>query len=314
MRKLLLILAIVATVVSCGGRQGKKAAASTEDAAAQRVYPMLKVPSMIVEPEEIGRYVAQHYWDAFDFADTTLMGSQADYTEQAMSDYLSVIRNAPREVFGQSINGMLKRAAVDKAMFQHFAELSEKYLFDPNSPFRNDELYIAVLESVLANPSLDEWERIRPQEQLRMEMKNRAGTPATDFTYTLASGAQGTLYDINAPYTLVFINNPGCPACRETTEQIEATPYLKAMINDGTLVVLAIYPDEDLEAWREHASGIPSEWINSYDKDLAMKTDELYDLKAIPTLYLLDGDKRVMLRDETSVQRIAESLYNDQQK
>jgi protein-disulfide isomerase len=314
MKKLLLILTTLAVVASCGGRQGKKAASSTENAAAQKVYPMPKVPSMIVEPEEIGRYVAQHYWDAFDFADTTLMGSKADYTEQAMSDYLSVIRNAPREVFAQSIDGMFRRAAVDKAMFQHFAELAEKYLFDPNSPFRNDELYIAVLESVLANPSLDEWERIRPQEQLRMQLKNRVGTPAADFTYTLASGAQGKLYGIKSPYTLVFINNPGCPACRETTEQIEATPYLKAMINDGTLVVLAIYPDEELDKWREYVPNIPAEWINSYDKELAMKKNELYDLKAIPTLYLLDKNKKVMLRDETSVQRIAETLYQSQQQ
>ncbi|MDR0907093.1 MAG: DUF5106 domain-containing protein [Rikenellaceae bacterium] len=309
MKKLLLILTTLTVVVSCGGRQGKKAAASAENVAAQKVYPMPKVPSMIVEPEEIGRYVAQHYWDAFDFADTTLIG-KADYTEQALADYLPVIQNAPRDVASQSIGTLFKRAAVDKAMFQHFAELAEKYLFDPNSPFRNDELYIAVLESVLANPSLDEWERIRPQEQLRMQLKNRVGTPAADFTYTLASGAQGKLYGIKAPYTLIFINNPGCPACRETTEQIEATPYLKAMINDRTLVVLAIYPDEELDKWREYAPNIPDEWINSYDKERVMKADELYDLKAIPTLYLLDRDKRVMLRDETSVQRIAETLYN----
>jgi protein-disulfide isomerase len=313
MKKLFLLATILAVVASCGGRQGKKAAASTEGEVAQKLYSTPKVPSMISEPREIGEYLAEHYWDNFDFTDTTLIGN-ADYTEQAFSNYLQIIRDAPREISSQSIATMFKKAEVDKVVFQGFAEMAEKYLFDPNSPFRNDELYIATLESVLANPSLDEWERIRPREQLRMEMKNRVGTQAADFTYTLASGAQGRLYGIKAPYTLVFINNPGCPACRETTEQIATTPYLQAMINDGTLVVLAIYPDQDLAAWREHAPSMPSEWINSYDKELTMKTDELYDLKAIPTLYLLDKNKRVMLRDETRVPRIAETLYNDQQK
>jgi hypothetical protein len=311
MKRLLILALILGVVVSCGGRQGKKAV--SDEKATQKIYPMPKVPSMITEPEEIGRYVAQHYWDTFDFADTTLIGN-ADYTEQAMSDYLSVIRNAPQEVYTQSIEGMFRRAATYKTMFQHFAELSEKYLFDPNSPYRNDELYIAVLQSVLANPSLDQWERIRPEEQLRMQLKNRLGTSATDFTYTLASGAQGKLYGIKAPYTLIFINNPGCPACRQTTEQIEATPYLQEMIDQGKLVVLYFYPDADVDAWREYIPNIPSEWINDYDKELTMRTNELYDLKAIPTLYLLDKNKRVILRDETSVPRIAETLYNAQQK
>jgi hypothetical protein len=312
MKQLLLLLAVLAMVASCGGRQGKKASA-TDTASTSKTYAMPKVPSMFTNPQDIGRYLAEHYWDAFDFADTTLIGD-ADYTEQAFSNYLPIIKSLPRDFAAKSIDGMFKKAQKEKAVFQGFAEMAEKYLFDPNSPFRDDELYIVVLQSVLANPSLDEWERIRPEEQLRMELKNRVGTRATDFTYTLASGAQGKLYGIKAPYTLVFINNPGCPACRQTTEQIEATPYLQAMINDGTLVVLAFYPDEDLAAWRDHAQSMPASWINSYDKGLTMKKNELYDLKAIPTLYLLDADKKVMLRDETSVQRIAETLFNDQQQ
>ena len=31
----------------------------------------------------------------------------------------------------------------------------------------------------------------------------------------------------------------------------------------------------------------------------SLKNDEIYDLKAIPTLYLLDKDKKVVLKDVT---------------
>ena len=39
--------------------------------------------------------------------------------------------------------------------------------------------------------------------------------------------------------------------------------------------------------------------INSYDAGQSIVTRELYDLKASPTLYLLDKDKRVILKDVT---------------
>ena len=39
------------------------------------------------------------------------------------------------------------------------------------------------------------------------------------------------------------------------------------------------------------------EWVNGYDKTFAIKEQQLYDLKAIPTLYLLNKDKTVLLKD-----------------
>jgi len=59
---------------------------------------------------------------------------------------------------------------------------------------------------------------------------------------------------------------------------------------------LSVYPDEDLAIWKQNQSEIPSSWINSYDKGV-IKKQELYDLKAIPTLYLLDKSKMVLLKD-----------------
>ena len=47
---------------------------------------------------------------------------------------------------------------------------------------------------------------------------------------------------------------------------------------------------------------MPAAWINSYDKSLDIKNKEVYDLKAIPTLYLLDKEKKVVLKDVTFAQ------------
>lgn len=49
------------------------------------------------------------------------------------------------------------------------------------------------------------------------------------------------------------------------------------------------------------------EWTNGYDKELVIKNKNLYDLRAIPTLYLLDKNKTVLLKDAT-LQKVEQYL------
>ena len=62
------------------------------------------------------------------------------------------------------------------------------------------------------------------------------------------------------------------------------------------LTVLAIYTEGNPEAWENDLSSIPSGWLAGTDRE-AIKLGALYDLKAMPSLYLLDGEKRVLLKD-----------------
>lgn len=112
-------------------------------------------------------------------------------------------------------------------------------------------------------------------------------------------GKPGTLYNVKADYLLLFFYNPDCHACKEITEQLSGDPLIGRMMSDKKLKILAVYPDEDLEAWRKHIPDVPAAWINSYDNTVSLKNDEIYDLKAIPTLYLLDKTKKVILKDVT---------------
>ena len=120
--------------------------------------------------------------------------------------------------------------------------------------------------------------------------------------------AAGTLYGLQAEYVLIFINNPGCAMCREIREAITASPMLSEMIERGRLEVLAIYPDEDLTEWKAYRDQIPASWINAYDKGCRISSEGLYDLHAIPALYLLDRDKRVLVKDSTDVAQIEEVI------
>ena len=165
---------------------------------------------------------------------------------------------------------------------------------------RNEEFYIPVLDAMLTSPLLEEIEKVRPKARRELAQKNRIGTKALNFNYTLASGAQGSLYQQQTDYILLFINNPGCHACTETIDALKNAPIINQLLEQKKLTVLSVYPDEELDEWRNHLNEFPKEWINGYDKKLAIKEQQLYDLKAIPTLYLLNKEKTVLLKDATA--------------
>ena len=205
----------------------------------------------------------------------------------------------------------MQRASVSRKMLDYFVAMSEKLFHDPNSPLRSDELYIPVLEAQIAAPFYDEYEKMVPEYDLALASQNRIMQGANDFRYTVATGRTSNLYSLKADFILIYINNPGCPMCRQIQEQLVASQIVAEALKSKRLKILAIYPDEDLTLWHQHP--LPKEWINGYDKGRRLEKDRLYDLRAIPSLYLLDRDKKVLVKDSTTVPEIERMILEYQQ-
>ena len=101
------------------------------------------------------------------------------------------------------------------------------------------------------------------------------------------------MHDLRSPYTLLLFYNPDCHGCAEVLAHMKSSPVLTDAGIMKQVSILAFYPDEEYEVWKNHRDVIPSGWINGYDKELTVLDRELYDLKAMPTLYLLDKIKGI---------------------
>lgn len=297
----ILLVASLLVFASCGRRRPVPSAVPELPAQQLRIFMPVIAPDSL-DAAARRSFMRDHYWDRLDFGDS-LFFAEADSTQmlEAYAAYVGwfLDPNDPQPMYR-----LMERACVSKTSLQYFAWLAGEVLDDPNSPLRNAELYIPVLEAQASSPLLDRWEKIAPEHDLRLARQNRIGHPANDIRYTLASGNTSNLYSLHSDYVLLFINNPGCPMCRELSEAVAQSPMLSELIERGSLTVLAIYPDEDLSQWRSHRDEIPSSWINAYDRGTRMSIDGTYDLRAIPSLYLLDAEKRVLARDVTDVAQI----------
>ena len=293
----ILILLVAVMSIGCGGGATKQKQSTKVKAA--RVFVPAIIPSSISDPEARRQYMCEHYWDKLNLADSTFF-AEID-TVQMVEAFMAWVGNYMSPNDGYYVEKFMVKAGQYPHSLRYFAMLAEQVLYDPNSPLRSDELYIPVLQAQVESEWLDKYEKLSPQYNLDLALQNRIGRPANDFRYTTSTGRTGSLYGIKAKYTLIFFNNPGCTMCKTIREDICSSQLLTELISSGQMKVLALYPDEQLDEWHAYKEHIPSNWINSYDKGTVIRNKNLYDLKAIPALYLLDSAKRVLIKDSTDV-------------
>lgn len=308
------VAVIAAASVACGaqGRVSKGVEPKVEQSAKlvdylPNVAFRVQRASQMLDEAAQREYYAEHFWDEYDFADSTFV-AQVDNTLMMQTLLTAVALSTTPETTPDYLTKLMQRTVVSKTVMQYFLTMGEELFYDPNSPYRNDEYYIPMLRVALESGLLDEYERLPYESDLHIVSQNRVGHVANDFELTLASGQRISLYDIEADYVLLFISNPGCPMCRDVKEAILASQLLSDMVEDESLKIVVLYPDADLDAWHAAKGDYPAAWINGYDAEQTIEADDLYDLKAIPSLYLLDAEKQVMLKDCVSVELIERAL------
>lgn len=166
----------------------------------------------------------------------------------------------------------------------------------PESPRRNEARYIAFLDSLLAVDTLPDALRVRAEYRKRVAMLNRPGSVAADFRYIDRHGKESTLHDLESPLTLLIFYDPECPHCNDLLRRYAASKTIKRAITEKKLTVIAIYAEGKREVWDKTKNDLPDNWLVGYDLT-GILDEEIYDLPAMPTPYLLDMDKRVILKD-----------------
>ena len=269
---------------------------------------MASIPMYVNDQEEAQKYMAQNFWDNFfrievdgtEVGDAvhgvysnSFEGAFASYARLASMFGAQVMEGPIAELF-QNLDSLALKG--ERKPLLAVMEQMEKYFYDPNSPVLDEEMYLRALDGILAAKSLSEVDKMQYEYQQRICSLNRAGTPAADFAFEQLNGRKGSLYGVKGDYTLIFFNNPGCHACGEILEAIVNSP-VNEMVSKGKVKVLAMYIDEDLKAWKENRSKFPKEWIYAHDHKMVLRDNNIYGLRAIPSMYLLDKEKRVILKD-----------------
>lgn len=321
-RSILIILAAVALAAGCGPRSGRSTDPAAK-AADMRDFPTVKTPDVYSENKDRQRFLAEHFWDRF-FSERegmvcdsfTVYGVPTPVLEEAFSGYVAVLQSIDIATAKEDIGAFFdriesaQREDIGSNVYEVFGLLMDRYLYDPNSPFRNEDLYQPYVEKLSKSKLTSPDMAPAFANEARLCALNPIGSPAADFRFTDSNGVTRRLHDVNALHTLLLFSNPGCTACEDLVNSIKSIRNIDRKISMGRLAIVNVYIDDDLNAWRQHLPGFPRNWYNGYDTDHVIRRDLIYNIRGIPSLYILDKDKRVVMKDapEENVLRFLDSI------
>lgn len=246
-----------------------------------------------------------HFWDKFAMQDTAQV-KNPEKGEQHLADFIQLLAQTPDSATrDKAVNLMLDKAKINHTSFDYFIKQYEHYLYDGNSPLRNDVLYESVLRYLIKTDVLSDLEKEAYRPTYKLLLRNKEGQTAEDFSYELANGKKQKLSETKAKYTFLIFYDPDCSHCKETIQQLRDTPQLVQLFTQLQVQVLAVDPWGDRTKWKNYQTELSYQWINGFDSESKILSFNLYDLKASPTIYLLDENKKVLLKDTYLQQVIA---------
>ncbi|MBR4775050.1 MAG: DUF5106 domain-containing protein [Bacteroidales bacterium] len=302
----LFVAAIAVLALACGPKKAKAPAPITRD------FPMVEIPRMIVEPTQRMEWLCSHFWDHYTATDSlyfcdsvTVNGVPIEQVEKQVGMFATLVEQIPLPEGKKAMSKLYGRleefqlAHPEGNVLPEVVSLISRYFYDPNSPVRSEDLYLPFVSELASSAFIREDYRAGYAWDAKICALNPTGSIATDFQFIDGAGHRRTLHSVKADKTLLIFGNPDCKACRELVNLMDGYPEIRTRIRDGSLKVVDIYIDEDIDGWKAHLADYPPQWVCGYDPSFSIRRDRLYSVRAIPSVYLLDAKKTVLLKDAT---------------
>lgn len=279
-------------------------------------FPYPIVPDSLRTPNQRATFVLAHYWDRFDFNDTTLLHIP-EITEQGFANFIDLLPRVAPSTAAMGITAYANHiymstdsantGSANERVIEYFSNLTDKYLGDSDSPLHNDLLYAQFLDAMSANKYASAAERTRNNYMARNLRKNLPGSVAADFEYIDRNGLSHRMHNFKAKYTVIYFYDPDCNHCREVTDELRNITSLTE--ENSPIRVLTIYAYDDAGEWNKSNMMFPKTWTDGRSPEGKITTDDIYYIKSMPSVYLLDEGKRVLLKNP-NVNLLRQTLDN----
>ena len=265
-------------------------------AQAQQSFPYPAIPDTLRSVEQRAGYLSEHYWDNYNFADTLLLKSK-EVTEQGFVNFIDILNRfnldntskgvahkdiaqkgitrkdiARKDITQKDIACFTRKAFSNAAAKERFENLIEHYFEDQLSPVRNDRVYLIFLEEMKNSPCFNETEKERIAFKIKTTNKNLPGDIAINFNFKDENGKEHQLSDYKDQKVILYFYDPDCENCHKVSV------WLKQQTIPADIKVLKMIADNHI----------------SY----------IYSLKNMPTIFLLDKENKVILKDCTAQELI----------
>lgn len=267
------------------------------------VEPLFEYP---IAPEELSDFTAKCDWLAENFWNPLDVKNQNAVDQlklnHAFQVYATTAQYAAKDKVNAALDKLLKNIQKNPTLLVQFTKAAEETIYGPRAEVWIDELYVKILKSALASKKFPKTRRARYESQLKQLENTLVGGIPAMFEFKRANGDDARYFPMSTP-TIIIFGDPGCEDCRMACLRLETNVAFNKAVNDGKLNVLYIIPDAD-EGWEKEVTGYPKTWAVGASDTVA----EIYDLRDIPDIYLIDADGTIIAKHIGVMTAIQKSL------
>jgi thiol-disulfide isomerase/thioredoxin len=241
-------------------------------------------------------YLSEHHFDSFTWDDERLLNTPVLY--QHFKDFAQQIFPLDSKTTIPIVLKTLNESKKNRKLYYAFFDFIEHEFGSVKSLYRDELLYIAMLKDILSTTDLEETRQPRYEYELGLINKNHPGDQAIDFKILLSDGDTTSLYAIEAEILILYFQNPDCPTCKEFREKMKNMEVLYHAVNSGKVKVLTLYFEDKEDLWRNYLEKSAfKNWMHGWNYDLQISEKHLYDVRIIPTIMVLDKNKKIVEKD-----------------
>lgn len=270
------------------------------------ISPLFEYPTA---PEELptleakSDYLVEHFWDQMDFKSKTTVDQNA--LNDAFRVFSIPLRWASRDKAVAATDRLLQTISKNPVLLLQFTKAAEENIYGPRAEVWVDEVYLKFLNTIVKNKKVPSQRKKKYENQLNVLSKTLVGSVAPEFTFENLNGDKATYFPM-ATSTIIIFGNPKDADWRLSRLRMEANAALAQAVDKGKVNILFIIP-ENMEGWKQEVVGYSPKWTVGCGDDLK----SVYDMRAIPSVYAIGPDGKILLKNttlQTAINRVLEEV------
>jgi thiol-disulfide isomerase/thioredoxin len=257
------------------------------------------------------RYFKDHYWDGINFYDERIARTPASLFDERLDKYYNTLVFPQPDSVIKELDWMLGYASINEEMTRFLLVkfinryLNQKYMWE-------DAVFVHLYQKYFSQkeyPWLTAQGKKVITDRAYSLMANIMGNPAENITLPDSEGKMINLYSDTAKFTIVCFWDPTCSHCQETLPVLDSMYRAKWKAEGVKMFAIAKETTGSKKDWLSFVNDHHlQDWTNVYYSKEEEKSrvdanipgySQLYDVQTLPTVYLLDKDKRIVAKKLT---------------
>lgn len=240
-------------------------------------------------------YNKAHFWDYTNFKDSTLI--RTPIFKSKLDEYFNnMILSQADTVFKESVR-LIEKSRPCKAMFRYLVSYCFNYALE-SKIMGMDAAFVYLAKTYYLSGQadwIDQATREKIEREVMLTQYNLIGMQAQEIKLPTLDGEWVSLYETEAPFTLLLFWEADCGHCKKQVPLIKTQLWDK--FKDYGLKVFAVHTQNEKDKWEKFVTDHELfDFINCWDPHNQTNYRIYYHIESTPVLYLLDKDKRIIAK------------------